>query len=330
MTKATLASLSSQIATEADAYRYFEELRWDGTPKCAHCDSENVYLIGCANGISRKTRTGNMSQRRVWKCRDCKRQFSVITGTVMQSTKVPVRVWAMVTFEMCASKNGTAAREIERKYGVCPRTAWFMLHRIRAAMAGDGFAVPMQGTIVSDETWVGGEPRWRHASDRRNQPRRIAPGTEHRSLHTDKTPVLSLLNTETGEVRSRVVPNVNGHTLRKVIADQVNMSASDLLTDEGGQYLHLGREFASHQTVNHQRGEYVRDGVTTNRIEGFFAQLKRSIDGTHHHVSEEHLQRYLGEFDFRYTTCHLSDAERVKRLAAQVGQRLTYKTTKAA
>ncbi|MGO9198583.1 MAG: transposase [Acidimicrobiales bacterium] len=195
-TKTTLASLTSAIVTEADAYRYFENLRWGDSPMCAHCDGADVYLIGCANGLSRKTRTGSYSQRRVWKCRECGRQFSVITATIMQGTKVPVRIWAMVIFEMCASKNGTAAREIERKYGVCPRTAWFMLHRIRAAMAGDGFAVPMQGTIVADETYIGGDPENRHAAQReldKITPVRVVPGARG-NAHTDKTPVFSLVN----------------------------------------------------------------------------------------------------------------------------------------
>jgi hypothetical protein len=126
-----------------------------------------------------------------------------------------------------------------------------------------------------------------------------------------------------------VVPNVTGHTLRKVIADQVNMSASDLMTDEGSWYKQVGREFASHETVNHSHGEYVRGTITTNRIEGYFAQLKRSIDGTRHHVSEEHLQRYLGEFDFRYSTCHASDYGRMKILASRMEGRLSYKRVTA-
>jgi len=134
----TIASLSREIATEADAYRYFESMRWGDTARCAHCDATDVYLIGCTNGTSRKTASGSMSERRVWKCRSCKRQFSVLTNTIMHRTHIPVRHWCMVIFEMCASKNGVAAREIERKYGICPRSAWFMLQRVRAAMGNDG------------------------------------------------------------------------------------------------------------------------------------------------------------------------------------------------
>jgi transposase-like protein len=291
----------------------------------------DVYLIGCANGVSRKTRTGTMSERRVWKCRSCRRQFSVLTGTIMHGTKIPVRVWALVIFEMTASKNGTAAREIERKYGVCPRSAWFMLHRIREAMRSDGLLAPMAGTIVADETFVGGDPKNRHAWKRdpdRQTPERVLPGSMP-NRHTDKTPVLSLINAETGEVRSQVVANVTGRTLSKVLANNVAMYNSTLHTDSAHAYVQIGHLFASHKTVNHAQGEYVRDGVSTNRAEGFFSQLKRSLDGTHHHVSEAHLPRYLAEFDFRYSTCKASDFDRMVKLVGQSDRRLTYKAVTA-
>src|SRR5271155_2805371 len=107
--RTTIASLSRDISTEAEAYSYFEQMRWDDTPICAHCDSTNVSLLSPANGVSRKTRTGNASQRRVWQCRDCRKQFSVLTGTVMHGTKISIRTWLMVLFEMVSSKNGIAA-----------------------------------------------------------------------------------------------------------------------------------------------------------------------------------------------------------------------------
>ncbi len=141
---------------------------------------------------------------------------------MFHGTKVPLRTWVLVTFEMVSSKNGVSAREIERKYGVCPRTAWFVLHRVREAMANDALVETMRGTIVADETWIGGKPSNRHASAS-NKPVPYKPGEEH-NARTDKTPVLSLINTTTGEVRSRVVPNVTGAVLAKVISSQVSMS----------------------------------------------------------------------------------------------------------
>ncbi|MDP9445169.1 MAG: transposase [Actinomycetota bacterium] len=134
--------LMAQSETEADAYALLERLRWDGHPVCPHCGSlARHYFLRPANGASRKTRTGAASERRVWKCKDCRKQFSVLTGTIFHGTKIPVRTWLMVVFEMCASKNAVAAREIERKYDLTAKSAWFMVHRIREAMKREPLAL---------------------------------------------------------------------------------------------------------------------------------------------------------------------------------------------
>ncbi len=139
-------------------------------------------------------------------------------------------------------------------------------------------------------------------------------------------PVLSLVNKETGEVRSHVVADVNGNTLRKFMSEHVDMAGSVLRTDGGLQYRQMGAEFISHAHVDHSSHEYVRGDVTTNHAEGYFSQLKRSIDGTHHHISRTHLPRYLAEFDFRYTTRKDTDTARLQLLMTQVGgRRLSYK-----
>jgi transposase-like protein len=319
MAKQTLSipALMAKVPTEAAAYELLEGLRWENGVVCPHCGSiAQHYFLKPANGSTRKTRTGSMSQRRVWKCKDCRKQFSVLTGTIFHGSKIPVRTWLLVVFEMCASKNGVAAREIERKYDLTPKSAWFMLHRIREAMKREPLAGLLHGTIISDETWYGGKPANRHG---------------HRKGHggqgvSDKTPIMSLVHKETGEVRSTVVANVDGKNLRPVLAEHVEMAPSVLHTDTARAYLKAGKKFAAHESVNHTEGEYVRGNVTTNHAEGFFSQLKRSLDGTQHHVSVEHLPRYLAEFDFRATTKRLSDSERMGRLLGQVaGKRLTYK-----
>lgn len=300
----------------AAAYAFLEELRWHGSPVCPHCGNEGrCYFLNPANGKDRATRTGKATQRRLWKCGACRRQFSVLTDTVMHGTKIPVRTWVFVIFEMCASKNGVSAREIERKYGLCPRSAWFMTQRIREAMKDNGLGM-FVGTVVADETWIGGKPANRHGH---------RAGTGGQGV-TDKTPVLSLVNRTTGEVRSKVVPDVTGATLRKAIAERVNMADSVLHTDSGQQYRHVGQEFAAHQQVDHSAGEYVRGDETTNQAEGYFSQLKRSLDGTHHRISREHLDRYLAEFDYRYSTREIRDAQRVDDLLSRVaGRRLAYR-----
>ncbi len=310
-----MTSIARMIPTEADAYRVLEDLRWDGKPVCPHCGSINDHYFLKPRAGVRKDNRGRETQRRLWKCRDCRQQFSVLTGTVMHGTHIPVSKWVMVFFEMCASKNGVAAREIERKYDLTPRSAWFMLHRIREAMTASPSGGLFTGTVVADETWVGGEPKNRHANKR----------VGSKQGKTDKTPVVSLINKSTGEVRSRVVANVDGKTLRKVITDNVAMKASTLHTDSAPTYEAIGADMAGHVAVNHTIGQYVLNGAGTNQAENYFSQLKRSIDGTHHHVSPEHLDRYLAEFDFRYSTCDMSDTERMHRLAGKVGgKRLTY------
>ena len=312
----SIPRLAAKIPTEAAAYEFLEDLRWHGQPVCPHCGSigDHRYLEP-TNKVSRETSRGKQSERRVWKCRDCKRQFSAITNTIMHGTHVPIRTWLFVIFEMVSNKNGVAAREVERRYDLHPKTAWFMLHRIREAMSTrDGN--PFTGVLIADETWIGGKPSNRHGHKK-------GQGGQGK---TDKTPVVSLVHAETGEVRSQVVTNVQGKTLRKVIAENAILAETTLHTDTAGTYGTFADELAAHATVNHFAGEYVRSGVSTNLAEGYFSQLKRSLDGTHHHVSREHLHRYLGEFDFRYSTCDMTDTERMGRFMGKVaGRRMSYK-----
>jgi transposase-like protein len=214
-------------------------------------------------------------------------------------------------FEACSSKNGIAAREIERKYNVTPKTAWFMMHRIREAMKSGGDL--LTGRVVADESWIGGDPKNRHLKH---------PNALMGHGKTDKTTIFTLVSRETGEVRSRVIPNVKGSTLRAAMAKQIDPKITHLHTDGWHGYRHFTAE---HSTVDHSIGEYARGDVSTNQAENYFSQLKRSIDGTYHHVSREHLQRYLTEFDFRHSTCKLTDTERVNMIVRGTGgKRLTY------
>jgi transposase-like protein len=319
----SLVQLADQLRSEGDAYRYLEQLRWNGQPVCPHCGAiRKHYFLTPKNGVSRKTRTGSTSERRVWKCADCRKQFTVLVGTIFHRTKIPVRTWCFLVFEMAASKNGISAREVERKYGLCPRTAWFALHRLREAMKRNGLPHPdngvdlLRGRVVADESYLGGKPANRHGHD---------PGKHRRGVPDGKIQILTLVSRETGEARSRIVPNVRRNTLREAIAEQVEIERTHLHTDQLGSYKAISRLFRQHSAVDHSAREYVRGDVSTNQVEAYFAQLKRSIDGTHHHVSREHLERYLAEFDFRYSTCKASDTERMMRIVEQTaGRRLAY------
>lgn len=316
----SIPNLAAKIPDEDAAYRLLEEWRWHGEPVCPHCGSVNRhYFLKPREGVSRTNR-GTVTARRQWKCRDCRAKFSVLSNTIMHGTHIPVRTWVFVIFELCASKNGIAAREIERRYKLSPKSAWFMLHRIREAMASGPGVKLFEGVSVADETWIGGDPKNMH------EDKRPLPLRKRGSGKTDKTAVFSIINVATGEVRSRVVADVSGPTLRGAIAEHANLAKTTLHTDSSKSYPVVARDLAGHASVNHSKGEYVRDGVSTNKAENYFSQLKRSIDGTHHHVSVDHLGRYLAEFDFRYSTHRIKDSERVDELMGRVaGMRLTYR-----
>jgi transposase-like protein len=173
---------------------------------------------------------------------------------------------------------------------------------MKRGTAADHFS----GRVIADETWFGGKPANRHG----HKPKEHMPG-EH-----EKTTIMALISRETGEVRSRVVPNVRRETLRRAISEEVDMPNTHLHTDALRTYQLIAAELGGHSFVKHEHREYVRGDVTTNQAETYFSQLKRSLDGTHHHVSKEHLERYLAEFDFRYTTCKRTDAERMAQIVA--------------
>lgn len=253
-----------------------EELRWPDGPECPHCGATKAYFLTPKNAAGRRSGPGEKrTVRRVWKCAKCRKQFSVLTGTIFHGTKVPLADWLQVMVLMSASKNGIASREVERLIGVTAETAWFMTHRLREAMRRGGVLAPFEGVVVADETFIGGEPKNRHSSVR-NTPVPLRPG--ERRGHTDKASVLSLINTATGEVRSKVIPDVTGATLRKAIAEQADMGRTELHTDEWSGYKPVTPELLAHRTVNHSDDEYVRrEGgrmITTNPAEGLFLAVE--------------------------------------------------------
>ncbi len=317
----SVPQLAAMIPTEADAYLLLEQLRWGGTPEgCPKCgEAGKCTYLEPKNGESRATRTGSNSQRRVWQCKGCRKQFSVLTDTVMHGSKIPVRTWLFVMFEVAASKNSVSAWEISRKYSIKNESAWFMIHRLREAMKMEPVAGLLGGAVQVDETWVGGEPKNRH--------RRSKPEADRKKGPTDKQPVVSLVHYETRQAHARVVADVTGKSLLPAIEEMMDTKRTHLHTDGGAGYKNIASQFAAHETVDHNAGEYTRGNISTNLNEGFHSQLKRSIDGTHHHVSVVHLQRYLDQMAWMYTNCMLTDSDRLRKLVGGVeGRRLTYKT----
>ena len=298
----------SKITDEDKARAMLEKMRWPVGVACPRCGSMDVYKIEAKNGS--KVRPG------VYRCKDCRKlkksnQFTVTVGTIFEDSHIKLSLWLMAISLMCASKKGISAHQMHRMLGITYKTAWFMCHRIRYAMETKHTG-KLTGTIEADEAYIGGKTR----------------RTATQTGYDNKTPVVSLLQ-RNGNVRSFAVPTVTAMTLKEVLLENVDTSAH-LMTDQLGGYKGVGKQFASHQVVDHSMGEYVRGDVTTNTVEGFFGLLKRGVNGTFHHVSREHLHRYLSEFDFRYNRRKINDQQRtVQAIAGFEGKRLMYRDSLA-
>jgi transposase-like protein len=206
---------------------------------------------------------------------------------------------------MCSAKNGVSALELSRKLDIAYRSAWFMAHRIRYAMERPPIVDKLKGTVEADEIYIGGKAKGKRGRGAAN-----------------KTPVVAIVERD-GEVPSQTMPVVTGKNIGKVLHEQIEKEA-ELMTDSYPAYKKPGTEFASHETVDHGKDEYVRGNVHTNTIEGYFSQLKRSIDGTYHAVSVKHLHRYLAEFDYRYSNRKIRERT-IKTIRQFKGKRLMYK-----
>ena len=248
----TLKYLADHVHNEVDAYQLLEELRWHGEPGCPHCGHDKAYFLKPRNGVARGTglpkADGKRTQsvRRVWKCAKCRKQFSVLTGTIFHGTKIPVQTWLTVMVQMSSAKNGISGREIERMHGLTPETAWYMLHRLREAMKREPMVSLLSGTIVADETFIGGKPKNKHQQGKK-RPRTGRGVAGHPGA--EKAAVLSLVNIEPVEARSRVVPNVTGETLRDAMTEQVDMPTSTLHSDKWGGYVEVGKKFVGRARV---------------------------------------------------------------------------------
>ncbi len=288
----TLDEILARFATDEQARLYLEAVRWQNGRYCPHCgnaDESKIYAIA-ANSAT-EVRPG------LYDCGACRQQFTVTVGTIFHGAKLGLRIWLAAFYLLCSSKKGFSALQLQRSFNIGSyRTAWLMLHKIRYAMKDSLVVEKMTGIVEADETYVG-------ARNKRGT-KRGRPGPD-----SHKTPVVSLVQ-RGGKVRSQVMMNVTGKNLKAALREHVDPSAT-LMTDEYSVYTKPGREFAGHETVNHGNEEYVRGNVHVNTAEGFFSLLKRGINGVYHHVSRQHLNQYLGEFDFRYNARTMTDGERI-------------------
>ncbi len=310
-----------RFQSEDAAREHLESIHWADGPVCPHCQSSDAKRLPPQKRKPTKAHPGGTTRKGVIQCNNCRKQYTVTVGTVFERSKVPLNKWLLATHMLCASKKGISGHQMARMLGVTYKTAWFMMHRIREAMTDtDGGPIGGYGkTVEADETYVGGKVTNRHASKRF--------GDKKSSPFRDKQPVVSLVERD-GKVRSFHVAKVNANTLREVLVTNVDRG-SWLMTDELQAYKTVGKEYVGHGVVSHSRGEYGRDGVFhSNTVENFFSILKRGITGVYHHVSEQHLKRYVTEFDFRYNTRKLNDFERSNEaLKGIAGKRLTYRRT---
>jgi len=265
---------------EAAAFAYVEARLWPNGPVCPHC--AETKRIGALTG--KTTRIG------LRKCYACRKPFTVRQGSIFESSHLPLHLWLQVIHLMCASKKGISTRQVQRMLQCSMKTAWFLTHRIREAMAEKhGILTPPMGgagkVVEADEAFI-----------RRDASKKLAgPGPQF--------PVMSLVERE-GKVRSFHLPNITYRGIHKVLERHADVN-SRLMTDDANHYRIVGWNFADHGRVTHSSGEYVNrqdPTIHTNTVEGYFSILKRGIYGVYHHVSEAHLKRYLAEFDYRYNT----------------------------
>jgi transposase-like protein len=298
---------AEHLQREEAAFAFLEARVWPDGPVCPHC--------GASGRIKRLA--GKTTRVGLHKCYDCMKPFTVKVGTVFESSHVALHLWLQAVHLLCSSKKGISSNQLHRTLGVTLKTAWFMSHRIREAMTTLGIeSMGGEGAIVEiDETFIG---------QKKDVPKRRGYAHKHA--------VMTLIERrpEGGRARSFHVSGTASAILLPIIKAHVD-SGSHVMTDEAGQYTHLGKHFTEHDFVVHSAGEYVRGDIHTNTLEGFYSVFKRGTKGIYQHCGERHLHRYVTDFDFRYNNrvrLGVDDAERTDRaLKGIVGKRLTYRTT---
>jgi transposase-like protein len=315
-----LTSIAANFSDAEAARTFLESVRWPDGTVCPFCG-----LIGEAYKLKAKEGSKSPVRLGVWKCKGCRKQFTVTKGTIFEDSHIPLNTWLMAIHLLCASKKGISAHQIHRMLGVTYRAAWFMIHRLRYASSQDPLAAQLTGTVEVDETYIGGKRRLAKRRELQAKPGERAKDVP--STVDNKSAVVSMVE-RGGDVRSYHVNRVTAKSLGPILKHNIEYGAR-VMTD-AGTVLHGAIHPRKHDQVNHSKDEYARyEGgvcVSTNTVEGFFSLLKRGIDGTYFHVSRKHLHRYLSEFDFRYSNRKINDGERSKKLIGKVsGKRLTYR-----
>jgi transposase-like protein len=304
---------------EAAAFEHVESMLWQDGPVCPHCGvvSRAYRLEGVRTKPSKKNPEGK-ERHGLWKCRECRKQFTVRKGTIFEESHLPLHLWLQAIHLMVSSKKGISSHQLHRVLGITYKSAWFLTHRIRECMRSGELAVPFGsggGIVEVDETFIGKEP------DRKKS--KTARGGAH------KMKMMTLVDRDTGRAKSVVVDDLKVSTMAQAITENMSREAR-MFTDEYRQYK-LMDVAADHQTVTHNSGEYVsweNPEVHTNTVEGFYSIFKRGMKGVYQHCGKQHLHRYAAEFDFRYNHRVANGIDDMARgeiaLRSVVGKRLTY------
>ena len=298
-TPKTLIEAIEFFADPDNALNYLASKRWPHGVICPHCDAAEPMFL--------KT-------RRIWKCRGCRKQFSIKVGTIFEDSAIPLGKWLTATWLISNCQNGVSSYELARDLGVTQKTAWFMLQRIRLALQ-DERGGKLSGEVEADETFIGGKARNIHVKKRRQKIHGRGP--------VDKAIVAGVLE-RGGEVRTAVVTKRRKEQLQGLIRDNVE-AGSELFTDELKSYDGLGSDY-THEVINHAEA-YVRERVHTNGVENFWSLLKRGLASTYVSVEPFHLFRYLDEQAFRYNNrTGMNDGDRFSLVLSRItGRRLTWK-----
>ena len=313
--------MKNEVKTLSDAIRYFADeqvcidtvaqMRWPNGPQCPKCNSGEI-------------RQHWLATQKRWQCRDCGKQYSVKVNTIFEDSALKLDKWLTAMWMLANCKNGVSSYEISRSVGVTQKSAWFMLHRIREAMMNKSVLKMGNtgGPVEVDECFVGGDPRKMHKSRRWELKGKFGVGGDH------KTAVMGMLDRDTRQVRTQVVPNVKRETLQDEILKHITQGSA-VYTAMHGAYDRLAYKNFVHETVTHL-DEYVRGNVHTQGIENFWSLLKRTLKGTYVAVEPFHLDAYADEQCFRFNNRAtkdnpLDDQDRFMALLSQVsGKRLTY------
>jgi transposase-like protein len=298
-----MAAIDVGRLTEDEARAILENIRWPNGIACPHCGGMRITRL---QAKSDKIRDG------VIKCNDCRKQFTVTVKTIMHGSHTTLRQWVQAFYSMSSHKKGISALQLQRNLGLHSyQSAWYLAHRIRAAMKSKQSKDMLKGIIEVDETYVGGKPR--------------KDGMVHkRGSGTKKTPVVAIVE-RNGKAVSKPIEVVNHKNLRSAI-EAVVSPQSTIMSDESHNYCGIGQCFVGgHKSVKHTAGEYVNGDISTNTVESYFALLKRGVHGTFHHISKKHLHRYCDEFSFRWDQREVTDGQRaVAAIQGIEGKKLPY------